>query len=149
MFEGLFEILKPWHWWMAAIVMMTLEVFAPGVFFMWLGLAAGIVGIISWLIPDIAWEWQVLAFAFLAVVSALLGRKWLELHPIASDQPFLNRRGEQYIGRTFTLSEPIVNGLGKIVVDDSTWRIQGTDCPAGAMVKVSGVDGVVLIVEGC
>ena len=68
-------------------------------------------------------------------------------HPTETDQPRLNRRGEQYIGRTFTLDEPIVNGLGKIRVDDSTWKIEGGDCAAGTRITVVGVDGVVLKVE--
>lgn len=68
-------------------------------------------------------------------------------NPVESDQPNLNRRGQQYIGRTFTLSEPIVNGLGKITVDDSTWKIHGKDCAEGTRVTVTGVDGVILKVE--
>ncbi|MDF1530326.1 MAG: NfeD family protein, partial [Sedimenticola sp.] len=69
---------------------------------------------------------------------------YLVKNPTKSDQPRLNRRGEQYIGRIFTLSEPMVNGQGKIKVDDSIWKISGADCPAGARVKVVDVDGVVL-----
>ena len=71
----------------------------------------------------------------------------MDENPVISDQPNLNRRGQQYVGRTFTLDEPIVNGLGKIHVDDSTWKIEGNDCPAGTKVKVTGVDGVILKVE--
>ena len=50
-------------------------------------------------------------------------------------------------GRLATLREPIVNGVGKIRVDDTTWKISGPDCAAGAKVLVTGVDGVVLRVE--
>jgi len=56
-------------------------------------------------------------------------------------------RGEQYVNRTFTLEEPVVNGQGKIKVDDSTWKIEGADCESGTKVRVTGVDGVVLKVE--
>ena len=51
------------------------------------------------------------------------------------------------MGRTFTLDEPIVNGLGKVRVDDSTWKISGEDCAAGSKVRVVDVDGVVFRVE--
>jgi len=67
--------------------------------------------------------------------------------PSPPTKPTLNRRGAQYIGRTFTLDEPIANGIGKIRVDDSTWKIEGTDCPAGSKVKVVGIDNTVLKVE--
>ncbi|MCK4710234.1 MAG: NfeD family protein, partial [Gammaproteobacteria bacterium] len=65
----------------------------------------------------------------------------------ASDHPTLNRRGEQYVGRTFTLDEPIVNGMGKIRVDDSTWKISGNDCDSGSKVKVTGIEGTIFKVE--
>ena len=66
---------------------------------------------------------------------------------MVSDEPHLNRRGEQYIGRVFTLDVAIVNGQGKVRVDDTTWKVQGDDCPVGTRVRVHGVDGVVLLVK--
>ena len=45
---------------------------------------------------------------------------------------------------SFTIEEPIVNGMGKIKVDDSTWRVNGSDQPAGTTVKVVSVDGSTL-----
>ncbi len=133
-----------WHWFILAVVLVTLEVFSPGVFFIWMGLAAGVVGVILLAVPDLGWQYQLLIFAAFSVTDILVARLILQRHPIKTDQPNLNRRGEQYRGRIFTLEEPIVNGEGKIRVDDSTWKIRGTDCPAGTQVKVTGVDGVVL-----
>jgi len=77
----------------------------------------------------------------------LVGRAWLRRRPIETDHPTLNRRGEQYVGRRFTLDEPIVNGVGKLRVDDTTWKIMGDDLPAGSQVTVTGVDGTVLVVS--
>jgi len=41
----------------------------------------------------------------------------------------------------------VENGLGKIHVDDSTWKIRGEDCAIGTRIKVTGVDGTILLVE--
>lgn len=136
-----------WHWWVMAVVLVILEVFAPGAVFIWLGVAAGVVGFVLLVIPSLSWEWQFLLFSIFSVLSIVLWRKRLLQHPTETDQPRLNRRGEQYVGRVFTLAEPISNGQGKIKVDDTTWKITGVDCVAGSRVKVSGVDGVVLLVE--
>lgn len=136
-----------WHWLVLGVVFIILEVFSPAAFFLWLGIGAGLVGILLLAVPDLAWEWQVLAFAVLSVASVLAGRSYLKRHPIKTDQPTLNRRGEQYIGRTITLEAPIVNGVGKIRVDDTSWKINGPDCQAGTKVEVTGVEGVVLQVE--
>ncbi|HID45320.1 MAG TPA: NfeD family protein [Chromatiaceae bacterium] len=139
--------LEDWHWALAAIVFLILEILAPGVFFMWMGIAAGVVAAVVWMVPELSWQAQVLMFAGFSVVSAVAGRKWLNRHPLESEEPTLNRRGEQYIGRSFNLDEPIVNNVGKIRVDDTTWKISGPDCPAGNRVTVTGVDGVVLQVK--
>ncbi|MCB1881580.1 MAG: NfeD family protein [Gammaproteobacteria bacterium] len=136
-----------WHWWVLGVVLIILETFSPGVFFIWMGVAAAAVGLVMLLFPDLGWEYQLLLFALVSVASVVLWRLLLDRHPTETDQPRLNRRGEQYIGRTFTLDEPIVNGLGKIRVDDSTWKIEGEDCIAGTRIRVVGVDGVVLKVE--
>jgi len=136
-----------WHWWVLGVVLIILETFSPGVFFIWMGVAAGVVGLVMLLLPGLGWEYQLLLFALTSVASVVLWRLLLDRHPTITDQPRLNRRGEQYMGRTFTLDEPLVNGLGKIRVDDSTWKIEGEDCAAGSRVTVVGVDGVVLKVE--
>ena len=38
--------LEFWHWLVLGVVLATIEIFAPGVFFLWLGISAGIVGIL-------------------------------------------------------------------------------------------------------
>ncbi len=136
-----------WHWWILAAALIILEVFAPGAFFLWLGIAAGIVGAVVFLMPQMAWEYQVLIFSVLSVISIIIWRKYFRQRPADTDQPALNRRGEQYIGRTFTLEEPIHNGIGKIRVDDSTWKIRGENCAVGTRVEVTGVDGTILEVK--
>lgn len=137
-----------WQWWILGIVLVILEVFVPGAFLLWIGISAGLVGLALLVVPKLPWQLQVLLLAVLSVASVLAWRHYLRTHPLQSEVPFLNRRGEQYIGRVFTLEEPIVNGRGKLRVDDSTWKIRGEDCPVGTTVMVTGVDGVVLVV-GC
>ena len=136
-----------WHWWVLGVVLIILEILSPAIFFLWMGISAGVVGLLVLLIPAMGWEMQVLLFATFSVASIVVWRSYLKRNPIQSDQPQLNRRGEQYVGRTFTLDVPIVNGLGKIKVDDSTWKIAGDDCAAGTKVRVTGVAGVILEVE--
>jgi membrane protein implicated in regulation of membrane protease activity len=138
------EGLEFWHWLVLGVALAIVEVFAPGVFFLWLGISAGIVGVVLWLVPGLDWEYQLLSFAILSVASVVIVRRYLTTHPLESDEPNLNLRGHQYVGRTFTLGEPVVNGQGKIQVDDSTWKISCDDCDAGTKVTIDGVDGVVL-----
>jgi membrane protein implicated in regulation of membrane protease activity len=133
-----------WHWIVLGVVFITLEVFAPGAFFLGMGVSAVLVGAGLFAIPAIGWELQVFLFALLSVVSIFVARRWIRRTPIESDRPLLNQRGAQYVGRHFNLSEAIVNGQGKIKVDDSIWKVRGEDLAAGARVKVTGIDGTVL-----
>ena len=136
-----------WGWWIFGIVLVALEVAAPGAVFLWMAIGASIVGLIVFFIPELTWELQFLIFAILSVVNVLAARHYLKSRPIATDQPSLNRRGSQYIGRVFTLTEPIVDSRGRLYVDGTIWKIEGTDLSKGTKVIVTNVDGVILRVE--
>ena len=137
-----------WYWLIAAVVMIILEMVIPAAWFLWMGVSAFVVGLLLYLIPSMPLLVQVVIFGVLSVVSLLLYKRYQKSNPAEKDEPSLNRRGEQYIGRIFTLAEPIVNGVGKVRVDDTTWKVRGLDMPAGMKVRVMSVDGTVLNVEG-
>lgn len=146
--ELFYTQLELWHWLTFAVILIILEMLSPGVFFLWLGIAAACVGIVLYFSPGLSWQSQMMLFAVLSVVSIVSWRIFrIFFPPEEPEVANLNRRAEQYFGRTFTLIEPIVNGVGKIKVDDSTWRVRGEDMPVGSQVKVTGVDGIVFDVE--
>jgi inner membrane protein len=134
-----------WDWFIAGGVLLALEALAPGVFMFWLGLAAMLVGAITFFVD---WNWQSQFIAFAAFSVAMIPL-WLRFSFSAprTDQPFLNRRADALVGRVFTLDKPIVDGTGTVRVDDSVWRITGRDVPAGCRVKVVRVEGTALQVE--
>ena len=121
--------LGAWNWFIAAAVFLFIEVLAPGVFMLWLGLSAILVGIIS---VAVAWSWQaqLIAFAFFALISVPAWRHFARKVEAAPDNPFLNRRTAAYVGRVFTLEKPIADGVGAVRIDDTVWRVTGPDYPA-------------------
>jgi membrane protein implicated in regulation of membrane protease activity len=139
--------LGSWNWFILAALLLLLEVLMPGVFMLWLGLSAILVGIIS---TAIVWSWQaqVIAFAIFAILALPAWRYFARKVEKPHDSPFLNRRAEGYVGRVFTLDKPIVDGVGTIRIDDTVWRVSGPDCPAGSRVKIARADGANLSVEG-
>jgi len=139
--------LGPWNWIIIGAVLMALELAAPGAFMIWLGIAAVATGLLAFAI-DLSWPTELLVFAVLGLVSALVGRRVNARFSERNDAaPFLNRRAEALVGRTFTLEAPIVAGNGRVRIDDSIWRIRGSDAAAGAKVKVTAVEGATLLVE--
>ena len=143
---SLLSSLGAWNWFIVGGLLLVVEVLAPGVFMFWLGLAALVVGTLSLLI-DWSWQMQIIAFAVVAVALIPVWRRLARSDEVAEDQPFLNRRAHALVGRVFTLERPIVDGRGTVGIDDTVWRISGSDCPAGTRVKVVAVDGSVLAVE--
>lgn len=137
-----------WHWLILAVALIILEILMPGAYFLWMGISAAVVGATMFIFPTMPLLAQVLIFAALSVIAVKTYRSYRNKNPLVTDEPSLNRRGEKYIGQSFTLKEPIVNGVGKIKVDDSTWKITGTDIDAGETVRVIAVEGSTLIVEG-
>ena len=146
MILGIIETLGGWSWWILGLVLLAIEVLAPGFFFLWFGIAALLIGA-SALFFQWPWQLQVVGFVVLSIVSALIGRKLAGTAEIRTSDPNLNLRANRLQGRTFLLSEPIVEGAGRVRIDDSVWQVRGPDAPAGARVTVTGADGTVLIVE--
>ncbi len=132
--------LGPWLWLIAGLVLLALELFAPGAFMMWFGLAALVVGLVS-LALVVPWQAAAVLFVVLAVIFVLIGRGIAMRRAAAEDGLMLNERANGLVGRIFTLSDAIRDGQGRIRVDDSSWGVEGPDLPAGAAVRVVGHDG--------
>ncbi len=135
-------------WWLLALVLIGAEMLAPGYFLLWIGIAAGLMGIATWIVPTMPPLVQAVVFGVLSIATC--AAYWRFLRPVAEqrdDQPLLNRRGAQLVGQRFVLSEAIVNGRGKVKVGDGNWLASGPDLPAGSEVEVVSVDGTTLTVR--
>ena len=136
-----------WHWLVVAAVFAVIEVAVPAMVCIWFAAAAlGTAGI-AWFAPDLSWEHQALIFAALAIASVAIGRMAFARFHARSSEVRLNRRAEAYIGRIFTLERPIVDGRGRLKVDDTTWLVEGPDLPAGTRVQVTSVNNTLLRVS--
>ncbi|MET0629266.1 MAG: NfeD family protein [Xanthobacteraceae bacterium] len=138
--------LGSWNWFILAALLLLIEILAPGMFMLWLGLSAILVGIVS---SAVVWSWQaqLIAFAVFAIAAVPAWRHFARKVEKPADSPFLNRRAEGYVGREFTLDKPIVGGVGTIRIDDTVWRVTGPDVPAGSRVRIARAEGAALMVE--
>ncbi len=138
--------LGTWNWLIAGLILVGVEMLAPGVFMLWLGLAAILVGLLSFAI-NWSWQLQLLAFAVFALAAVPLYRRLGQKRLEDTDQPFLNRRADALVGQVFTLEQPIIDGAGRVRIGDTVWRVAGPDAPAGSRVRVVTADGAALRVE--
>jgi membrane protein implicated in regulation of membrane protease activity len=138
--------LGAWNWFVVAVALFALESVVPGVHFVWFGVAAVIVGALG-LTLDIAWEWQLITFAIISCITVFFARRYAAPDVARSDEPDLNARAIQYVGRVVTVEEAIAHGRGKVRVGDTVWNAQGSDAPQGARVRITGTNGTCLLVE--
>jgi hypothetical protein len=142
----MFSTSGTWNWLVFGILLMALELAAPGVFLFWLGLAAFLVGLLSFAVHP-SWQAQILMFAVFAAAAVPLWRRVARSnHSASRSNPFLNKRADALVGRVFTLEKPIIDGCGTVRIDDTVWRVAGPDTPAGNRVKIVQADGASLTV---
>lgn len=143
------QVLENAHWFWLSLggLLLAAEMLGAAGYLLWSGVAALLTGILAWLLP-LDWAWQCIAFAVLTVIAALLWWQWLRRRLEKQPSPMLNQRGQQLIGLHTTLSEPLVNGFGRVNIGDSSWRVQAEqDLPAGTVVEIIAVEGVTLQVR--
>lgn len=136
-----------WHWLVVGAVLLIAEVVVSGGFLLWIGLSAVLVSFVVWLFPGLTWGTQMMLFGFLALTASIIWWAFLRKYPIHTDDPKLNRRSEQYVGREFELIEPIHNSRGKIKVDGTVWTVTGPELAQGIRVKIIRAQGVILVAE--
>lgn len=136
-----------WGWLILGLLLIGGELLAPGIFLLWLGLAALVTGAVVGL-TGMAWQGALLVFAALSLASVLAGRALTrrrgEEPDIASG---LNDRGRQLVGKVFKLEATMQGGEGRIRVGDSSWRVTGPELLAGTEIRVVRVEGATLVVE--
>jgi membrane protein implicated in regulation of membrane protease activity len=138
--------LGAWKWVILGAILLALELALPGAFMMWLGLAAILVGLISFAV-DWSWQAQLVAFAIFTAASVPLWRRFARKVDPQLESPYLNRRTDALVGRVFTLDKPIADGVGTVRIDDTVWRVSGPDAAAGSRVRVIRAEGANLTVE--
>jgi inner membrane protein len=134
-------------WWAIALALLAIETVVPGASILWFGIAAFVVGIVVWFLPDLPLLGQVLVFGICSIASVGIYWKWFRRNEAPSEQPLLNRRADQLVGREFMLDAPIELGRGKLKIGDALWTVDGPDLGAGTRVRVCRTDGQILHVE--
>lgn len=135
-----------WGWLVFAALLGIAEVLMPGVFLIWIAIAAAITGLVALALP-ITLPFQLLLFAALSLLAVWAGRRWYVDNPVPSSDPLLNDRSARLIGQSVTIVDAIIAGEGRVKIGDSVWSATGPDTPAGTRMRVVGVDGTIIRVE--
>jgi|SRR5215510_4708787 len=149
-FFALFMAPQPWHWLALGATLVGLEIISTTFYFLWPGIAAGIVGALLYFFPDLSFELQIILFSVIAVVSTVIWKRYAPASWTSTEQhPTLNRRAAQYEGRRVRVMASFAGGRGAVQLDDTRWSAKtddGSDPQQGETVTIVGADGTVLVV---
>ena len=134
-----------WLWLIGGVLLLILEVLAPGFFLMFLGAAAIATGVFT-LLFDLGTVPQLALFALYALIAVLGGRRFYANRTPSSD-PLLNDRAGRLVGKVVTVVAAVDEHSGRVRVGDGDWSARGGPAGIGERVRITGVDGNCLKVE--
>lgn len=134
-------------WLIAAVVLGIAELVVPGIFLVFLAVAAAITGAAVFALPTLPLAAQLAAFAAWSVVTVLIGKRWYGDFPVEGGDPLLNDRASRLIGQVVTVDAAIVDGVGRVRVGDGSWPARGPDSERGQTLRVAAIRDGVLLVE--
>jgi membrane protein implicated in regulation of membrane protease activity len=135
-----------WLWTIGGVLLLIAEIIAPGVFLVWIGIAAIVTGIFA-LLFGIGVAGQLGLFALYAVLAVMAGRRFYAVKGIEHSGPGLNNPSARLIGRRVVVVQQVDEDSGRVRVGDSEWSARGGPAEPGQKVRITAVEGNCLIVE--
>ena len=133
-------------WLIAALVLGIAELAVPGVFLVFLAIAAAVTGAAVFVLPDLPVAAQLAAFAVWSAVTVLIGKRWYRDYPVEGGDPMLNDRSARLVGQVVLVETALIGGHGRVLVGDGSWPARGDDAAAGTRVRITAVvDGAVMV----
>lgn len=127
-------------WLLGAALLALAELAVPGVFLVFLAIAAAITGVATLTLTDLTATAQLGSFAIWSVVAVAIGRRWYRDYPVESSDPLLNDRAARLIGSIATVETPLAGGHGRVRIGDGTWPATGADADIGTRVRIVAVE---------
>jgi hypothetical protein len=134
-------------WLIAALLLGMAEFALPGVFLVFVAVAAAITGVLAFALPDLSGPAQLASFGAWSITAVLIGRRWYSDYPVGSDAALLNDRSAQMVGQVVVVEVAIEQGRGRVRVGDGVWSATGPDLATGARARVRAVENGTLVVE--
>jgi len=141
-----FDLEPGWLWAIGGVLLLILELLAPGFFLIFIGVAAIATGIFA-LLFDLGLPAQLGLFAIYSLLAVMGGRRFYANANEDVSDPLLNDRAARLVGKVVTVVEAVDEHGGRVRVGDSEWSARGGPADAGQRVRIAGIDGNCLRVE--
>jgi membrane protein implicated in regulation of membrane protease activity len=138
-----------WHWFIISGLLFIVEITTLTTFFLFFGVATFIMGVLTFILPNLSTIPQSVLFGILSVVAMFLGYYFFKKNMASKNlKPDVNSsRMTQYIGKTFKLATASTAGVAKVKIGDTEWRVMIDNARAGDVVLITGVKSTSFIAE--
>lgn len=135
-----------WLWMIGGVLLLIMELIAPGFFLVFIGVSALATGFFAvafglGLVPQLA------LFALYSIIAVMIGRRFYNVRGIESSDPHLNDRAARMVGRSVVVVTSVDEHSGRVRVGDGEWSARGGPAEPGERVRITAVEGNCLIVE--
>lgn len=147
MMDFIYSMQNYWLWLILAAVLASAEIaIAPGIFLIFIAIAAGLTGLVTMVLPLSA-TIQLALFAILSLAAVYVGRYWYASHDHPTSDPMLNDRSARMIGKVVIVTEPVSASGGRVRVGDGEWPARGPELPVGASARIASVENGIVMLE--
>lgn len=136
-----------WIWLAVGAVILAAEVASGTGWLLWPAACAGVVGLLTFLLPGL--EAQVAVFAALTIASTLLARRYLPRNA-SGEGPDINDNVGRLVGHHGMAVSAFENGQGRVFIDGKEWAAVAEDGAVPALdqrIEVIAAEGGVLRVK--
>jgi hypothetical protein len=139
-------------WFTVGLVFVLLEMAVPGVYLIWFGCSAFVMGVLV-LFLELTPTETIVTFALISGVFSGIGwylyGKILHRTNVPEKYKYLNDMAGAYVGKIYNLSEDVTDGRSKAKIGDGFWIVEiSENLKKGDKIRITGVkDGVILEAE--
>lgn len=135
------------YWIIAGVILIVLELVAPGLIIIFFGIGALLTGIVSWILP-LSIQWQLAIFLFSSIVSLLVFRKYIKQKLFEkTEENSIDEFEEEFIGKQAVAVADFTNGAGRVSFKGTEWNARSEDAIlAGELLTIIARESITLIV---
>ena len=136
-----------WHWIILGGLFLIIEIASLTTFFLFFSISAFIMAGLTFVYPNMPINLQLLIAAILAFISCIAFYKIYKKRKSAKMNNVNDNRLKKYINTKVILLEDVQNGVSKISLGDTQWRVEITEGNKGDLVTITDYRSTSLIAK--
>lgn len=113
-----------WYWMILGGLFLIIEIATFTTFFLFFCISAFIMGFLTFIYPGLSLNLQLLIAAILAVISCIAFYNVYKKRKSANSKNINQNRLHKFLNCKLVLTEDVTNGVSKVSLGDTQWRVE-------------------------